>query len=127
MRQPGVVLIAALLAAPAFGGDFSLSLRTRPEADGKHAVATNAETWSGDKVAVIVCDVWDAHHCLNAVRREEEMLPRMEAFLTAARAKGALVIHAPSGCMDAYKDHPARTRAQAAPARRRCRRTSARD
>ena len=26
-----------------------------------------------------------------------------------------LIIHAPSSCMDAYKDHPARKRAQAAP------------
>ena len=25
------------------------------------------------ETAVIVCDVWDAHHCLNAVRRVKEM------------------------------------------------------
>ena len=29
--------------------------------------------------------------------------------------QGRLIIHAPSSCMDAYKDHPARKRAQAAP------------
>src|SRR6476646_2947344 len=116
MRHSGVVLIAALFGAPAVGGDFSLALRSRPEADGKHAAATKAESWPGDKVAVIVCDVWDAHHCLNAVRREEEIVPRMNEFLTTARGQGALIIHAPSSCMDPYKDHPARKRAQSAPA-----------
>src|SRR6185312_15366587 len=50
-------------------------------------------------------------HCLNAVRREKEMAPRMEKVLQEARRKGFLIIHAPSSCMDAYKDHPARKRA----------------
>jgi nicotinamidase-related amidase len=76
---------------------------------------TRAATWPARKTAVIVCDMWDAHHCLNAVRREEEMVPRMDEFLKAARARGALIIHAPSSCMEPYKDHPARKRAQAAP------------
>ena len=34
--------------------------------------------WSARTMAVIVCDVWDSHHCLNAVRREEEMVPRID-------------------------------------------------
>jgi nicotinamidase-related amidase len=59
--------------------------------------------------------MWDAHHCLNAVRREEEMVPRMNEVLEKARGRGVFIIHAPSSCMDAYKDHPARKRAQAAP------------
>jgi nicotinamidase-related amidase len=115
MRRPLVLLAAALVGAPATADDFSLTLRSRAEKDGKHEVATKAEKWPARETAVIVCDVWDAHHCLNAVRREEEMLPRMEEFLKTARAKGAFIIHAPSGCMDAYRDHPARKRAQAAP------------
>ena len=41
-------------------------------------------------------------------------------------SRGVLIIHAPSSCMDAYKDHPARKRAQAAPkAAKTCPRTSA--
>lgn len=115
MRKSCLILIASLFGLPAFAGDFSLSLRSRPAKDGKQEIATKAEMWPGDKVAVIVCDVWDAHHCLNAVRREEEMLPRMEEFLKTARAKGAFIIHAPSSCMEPYKDHPARKRAQSAP------------
>ncbi|GIT38778.1 MAG: hypothetical protein Ct9H300mP7_6990 [Verrucomicrobiota bacterium] len=39
----------------------------------------------------------------------------MNQFLNTARAKGALIIHAPSSCMEFYKNHPARKRAQAAP------------
>ena len=115
MRQAGTLLIVALCGVPNFAGEITLTLRSRSEKDGKHDTVTKIETWPGDKVAVIVCDVWDAHHCLNAVRREEEMLPRMEAFLKAVREKGTLVIHAPSSCMEAYKDHPARKRAQSAP------------
>src|SRR4029077_3017179 len=32
-------------------------------------------------------------------------------MLRAARARGVLIIHAPSSCMETYKDHPARKRA----------------
>lgn len=39
----------------------------------------------------------------------------MEEFLKKARSQGELIIHAPSSCMEPYKDHPARKRAQAAP------------
>jgi nicotinamidase-related amidase len=110
--------VAILLSAAAAGaeeGEFPLTLRSRPEKDGKFEVATRAQPWPAKKTAVIVCDMWDAHHCLNAVRREEELVPRMNEFLTKARAQGALIIHAPSSCMEPYKDHPARKRAQAAP------------
>src|SRR6266478_820655 len=75
---------------------------------------TKQETWPAGKTAIIVCDVWDAHHCLNAVRRIEEMVPRMNEVLKTARQRGILIIHAPSECMAAYADHPARKRAQAA-------------
>lgn len=95
---------------------FSLTLRSRAEKDGKFEVVTRADRWPAGKTAVIVCDVWDAHHCLNAVRREEEMIPRMDEFLEKARARGAFIIHAPSSCMEAYKDHPGRKLAQSAPA-----------
>jgi type 1 glutamine amidotransferase/nicotinamidase-related amidase len=59
--------------------------------------------------------MWDSHHSLNAVRRAEEMAPRMNDFLGEARRRGALIIHAPSSCMQPYQDHPARQRAVQAP------------
>jgi nicotinamidase-related amidase len=104
-------------AGLAIAGDssFSLTLRSRVEEKGEYRFQTKDQDWPAKKTAVIVCDMWDAHHCLNAVRREEEMVPRMNEFLSKARNAGALIIHAPSSCMDPYKDHPARKRAQAAP------------
>jgi nicotinamidase-related amidase/type 1 glutamine amidotransferase len=60
--------------------------------------------------------MWDLHHCLNATRRVVELGPRMDQVLQAARERGVTIIHAPSSCMDAYKDHPARRRAVATPA-----------
>jgi len=110
------LLVCALLAVPAAAADFKFTLRSRVEADGKYTVVTKDQTWPADKTAIIVCDMWDAHHCLNAVRREEEMVPRMNEVLTKARDLGVLIIHAPSSCMEPYKDHPARKRAQSAPA-----------
>ena len=39
-------------------------------------------------------------------RRVGELAPAMNQTIAAARARGILIIHAPSSCMDAYKDHP---------------------
>ncbi len=74
-----------------------------------------SETWSPKTTAFIVCDVWDKHHCLNAVRRLEEFAPRLNQVLHEARRRGAIIIHSPSDCMPAYETHPARLRAMAAP------------
>lgn len=89
--------------------------RWRVEENGAWVSREAAESWEPRKTAVIVCDVWDSHHCLNAVRRVEEMAPRMNRVLHAARDKGVFVIHAPSSCMAAYEGRPARERAKAAP------------
>lgn len=93
-------------------------LRSRVEtapASGRYQVVERAETWDPKETAIIVCDMWDYHHCLNAVRRGQEMTPRMEHVLKTARDRGVQIIHAPSGCMDAYRDHPARVRARETP------------
>lgn len=96
--------------------DFELRKRTIGEQAGKlqHQLAEPV-TWSPTETAVILCDVWDYHHSINAVCRLEEMLPRMDALLKAARDQGATIIHAPSDCMPAYASHPARIRTKAVP------------
>ena len=71
--------------------------------------------WDPARTAVVVCDIWDKHHCPDATERVGEMAPRMNEVLKAARAKGMLIIHCPSDTMDFYKDHPGRKLAQAAP------------
>jgi nicotinamidase-related amidase len=94
----------------------NFTLRNRVAApDGTFVLTEKKETWSPTTTAIIVCDMWDAHHCLNAVRREEQLVPIMDQVLTKARDMGVLIIHAPSSCMEPYKDNPARKRAQAAP------------
>ena len=91
---------------------YSLSLQART-AQGKRVYT--AEKWLPSRTAIIVCDMWDAHHCKNAVIRETEMALRMNTVLEKARSMGVLIIHAPSGCMKPYEGTPARQRAQSAP------------
>lgn len=93
---------------------FSLHSRTQTD-DGEFLTTVRKETWKPSKTAVIVCDMWDLHHCLNATRRGAEMAPRMNRVLHTARDMGATIIHAPSSCTAAYADHPARKRAQSTP------------
>jgi nicotinamidase-related amidase len=71
--------------------------------------------WDPMQTALIICDMWNQHWCQGASRRVAELAPAMNRAVRAARAKGVFVIHAPSSCMDPYKDHPARKRARSAP------------
>ena len=121
MRQPRSPLIGSwalatlALLAPAWafeeGEKMELRLRSRVEADGRFRLIETPAAWNPKETAIIVCDMWDLHHCYNAVQRAKEMAPTMDRVLKTARDKGAVIIHAPSSCMDAYKDHPARKHA----------------
>ncbi len=111
------VLVGPAPAARGLDGPdrLDLRLRSRVEADGKYRVVETPASWAPRETAIIVCDMWDSHHCLNAVRRAGEMAPTMDRVLKAARDRGVVIIHAPSSCMDAYADHPARKHATATP------------
>src|SRR5262249_169378 len=102
-------------AAASKAGTSPLTVRSCAAKGDTHERAPRAAPWDTKQTAVIVCDMWDTHHCLNAVRRVEELAPRMNQVLEKARSQGALIIHAPSSCMEPYKDHPGRKRVQAAP------------
>jgi nicotinamidase-related amidase len=95
-------------AGQAHGDDLILELRSQHRETGSDAweIQTESEQWKAAATAVIVCDVWDKHHCLNAVRRLEEFSPRLNDVLKEARGRGATIIHA---------DHPARKRAMSIP------------
>lgn len=113
---PLVLGFAARLAAD--DGQLKLKLRSRIETapgSGYFHTITREQTWEPRATAVIVCDMWDVHHCLNAVRRATEMAPRMNELLGRLRDSGATLIHAPSGCMEFYANHPARRRAVETP------------
>ncbi len=95
-----------------------LSLRyQQPVAQGstRYHRLSRDEQWRPSETALIICDMWDAHHCVNAVRREAEIAPRIDSFAKVLRGRGAIIVHAPSSCMDHYQNHPARKRAQAIP------------
>lgn len=96
--------------------EVSLQLQRQTSSDPtKFSVLNRKEKWVPAETAIIVCDVWDYHHSPNAVARLQQLLPRLDAVLKFARVQGVTIIHAPSDCMDAYQDHPARRRAIAAP------------
>lgn len=126
--RPAVLLPAVLLLAvpllraddPPTKADTVLRLKARSrvpaaKAPTKFDVIEKSLVWNPKQTAIIVCDMWDSHHSINAVRRVEELVPRMNQVLETARGMGVLIIHAPSSCMEPYKDHPARKRAQTAP------------
>src|SRR5689334_9491153 len=110
-----LTLLFALALSCVVRADITVQKRSRLENNGAWSLKEANETWRPSETAIIVCDMWDSHHCLNAVRRCVEIAPRMNAVLSKARDQGVLVIHAPSSCMDPYKDHPGRKIAQAAP------------
>lgn len=60
-----------------------------------------------ERVAIIVCDVWDSHWCRGARERLDELLPTMDRALREARTQGCSIIHAPSGTLDFYADSTA--------------------
>jgi nicotinamidase-related amidase len=86
-----------------------------PKQSGKFDVVEKEVRWDGRKTAIVICDMWDKHWCKGATARVAEMAPRMNDVIAAARKKGVLIIHSPSGTLEAYKDTPQRKLAQAAP------------
>ena len=114
-----LILLAFTLSGSAADTSLSLTLQSRSPS-GKTALVK--EQWLPSRTAIIVCDMWDLHHCKNAVAREGEMAPRFNEVLEKARKDGVLIIHAPSSCMKPYEGTPARERAKSAPAAesRRC-------
>jgi len=66
------------------------------------------QAWNPKETAIIICDMWNEHWCKGATERVAEMAPIMNNLISIAREKGVLIVHAPSDCMDYYKNHPAR-------------------
>jgi type 1 glutamine amidotransferase/nicotinamidase-related amidase len=78
-------------------------------------IVCEAQQWNPSQTAIIICDMWDHHWCKGASERVAELAPVMNRVVSVARDKGVFIIHAPSGTVGRYKDHPARQRAKAAP------------
>jgi nicotinamidase-related amidase len=115
-RLAGLAL-SALVACPARGAEsLSLHLRSRvqPFKGSDEWQQLNFEQdFPCRETAIVICDIWDQHWCASASQRCDALARKMAPVLAAARARGIQIIHAPSECMDFYKDTPQRKRIQA--------------
>lgn len=102
---------------PKVPGKLRLNLRERreePPGSGKVKVVERSVDWEVAETAIIICDMWDDHHCKLAAQRVGVMAPRMNQVLTAARDRGVMIIHAPSETMNIYAGSPYRKRMEQA-------------
>ncbi len=99
---------------------FTLNLRSwtlTRDAEGRNIwreVVTPREI-PAQQTAILICDMWDKHWSHGATMRVNAIAPRMNHVIDVARAKGVLIIHAPSDTLDFYTETPARQRARAVP------------
>src|SRR5262249_24382314 len=76
---------------PKVPGVLRLNLRERRETELGSAqikVVERTVDWNVAETAIIICDMWDDHHCKIAAQRVGVMAPRMNQVLTAARDRG---------------------------------------
>ena len=113
-------LSASCASSPA-GKTAMLELHTRSmertpgtkQKDGSYRPVLKTVQWAPEKTALVICDMWDRHWCKGAEARVAEMAPEMNQLAETARSLGVQIIHAPSTCVDFYKDTPQRKRAVA--------------
>jgi nicotinamidase-related amidase len=92
--------------------EWKLPLRTRVETfkgSGEFDEVGVTRSFDPKECAMILCDVWDKHWCDNATKRCGVLAMKMVPVLADARKRGVVIIHAPSECMDFYKDAHQRT------------------
>jgi nicotinamidase-related amidase len=111
------ILIAEILPKT-FADEFKVHIQKRiakPNTDTnpqsvEFQIDVKEDTWKGEETAIIICDMWNKHWCKGATARVAEMATRMNEVLKKARSKNVTIIHAPSDCINTYKDSPARKR-----------------
>jgi nicotinamidase-related amidase len=118
MRFIVPALLSAVMASPIGAEpskDLVLTLRSRMQpfkGSDSWEEATIKKAFAPNETAIIICDMWDKHWCPSATVRCDAIAKKMADVINSARAKGVLIIHAPSECMGFYKDSPARKRLQ---------------
>jgi len=115
----GLALVATCSAGRADESPaLKLVLRSRAAVEGDaglYRIVEQSAEWEPARTAVVICDMWDQHHCRNAASRVAEMALRMNDVVGRLRQQGVLIIHCPSNTMKFYQDHPGRKLAQSAP------------
>lgn len=107
----GIGTLAAAEEKPAL--NFQLQRHVKDD-QGQWRIAREMARWHPEETAVVICDMWDSHHCKHSARRVGEMAPRMNDLVNELRKRGCFVIHCPSDTMGFYKDYPGRKLAQSA-------------
>ena len=129
MKKRNLITLAALVAAFIIIGTFGAEAQRRSKqvlAEAPLRISTQEykpsnweggeglilvsriEQWKPSETAFIMCDMWDMHWCDISTARFAELAVAMNPVVEAARSKGVLIVHAPSECMDFYKDYPQR-------------------
>ena len=115
MYRTLLILAGSAACFAADGGKLVLHQRSRIPVEGRIGdvrVVMRPVEWEPNRTAIIVCDMWDQHWCAGATRRVAELAPAMNEVVKTARDRGVFIIHAPSGTVGFYEDHPARRRAR---------------
>lgn len=88
-----------------------VSLEKRLPSDsfpGEMFISDEIQEWNPHETAIIICDMWNQHWCKSATERVAEMAPSINNVINIARGRGVTIVHAPSDCMDFYKNYPGR-------------------
>lgn len=115
-----IIISSGLLGDTMATDDNTLLLTTRfrqPLANSNTLFETVEQKieWQATQTAIIICDMWNEHWCKGATRRVIELAEKINQFVSIARDKGVLIVHAPSSVVDYYTEHPARQKVFAAP------------
>src|SRR5439155_26289301 len=113
LTRPVTVGVVILTTASITGStrekamNLQLHLRSRVESSpgsGQWKEVTRVREFPARETAILICDMWDRHWCRSATRRCDTIAHQMAPVIEAARNRGVQIIHAPSDCMEFYKD-----------------------
>ncbi len=99
MNKLFALLVAFLLSNGLYSVELPLRYRTESGQPYVNSIEVDA-----DKVAVIVCDMWNMHPCKELADRSPSLAKEINAFIRQARSLGMHIIHAPSATMQYYGD-----------------------
>jgi hypothetical protein len=94
--------VLAFLLMGQSGAVLELEARSRvesPPGSSRFEAVSRTVKLDPRETAVIICDMWDRHWCPGATARVKELAPAVNEFVTAARGRGMLIVHAPSDTM----------------------------
>ena len=118
IRYRALACAFTFFAAAAPGQTVHLKLRSRvetPKGSGAWTETQLQRDLPVRQTALLICDLWDHHWCSGSEKRVGILAPKIAAVVEQARARGILIIHAPSDTMKFYENNPARKMALAIP------------